>query len=457
MLGSQLRWLHRSSADPSILSLTDALNLHETDSSLQVPDAATAAQVTLQDSSGSATRFLEVVASGAVLRVGGADFRRPRTLRSLHRNRNGNRTVSMDKPTTKPDRGGTLNDAAVIGEVGSAGSMLDPEGGEGDTPSKGASAGVFDADEGTRPVRFPSLDAEGTITAGQPVTIVVDLLREASLHTAGGPLTTDEQPTDWRSLLLTVTLLSPAIDFDGIASGTVTIQRNGTSISARISGTLRADVAPDSEIDVAAQFWAGTRLSGFAMRKFRASLCDAAATVSAATDTSATPPSAPSVPRRVQAAPVTSGAVQVETAAQALDFAVYITVTDANAPGVLHWRMITATFDRRQPKLDGKVDLGTDLSSEAAAMFKHFAKLERGKHRRMIDSFGQALWQCAPEEFRLVYWALHDHLKWRLTIRFISDDPHLPWELMAPFRNSEGMRRPPCSIALAAGSAVMPA
>jgi hypothetical protein len=437
---SYLKWLRNTASDLSLLSLTDALNLHETDSSQQVPDAALAAQVTVQGQPGSATRFVEVDASGSVLRVGGPDVRRTRRVRALPPDRDGARTTASREPSMihyyvrEPlgNRGGFHEEVAdgpplpaVVGVVAE--------------PSMGLSSSLPDADEGTRPVRFPSLDAEGTIAADQPITIVVDLLREASEHTAGGPLNTNEQPADWTSLALTVTLLSPAVDFDGTASGTVVIHRNAASTPARIPGIIRADLAPDSEIDITAQFWAGTRFSGFAMRKFRLS-----AIVPAATDTSTTPPSAPSLPRRVQAGPVTTGAVQVETSAQAPDLTVYITVADATAPGVLHWRMITAPFDTRPPKLDGTVVLGKDPSSEAAAMFKQFATLERGKHRRMIESFGQVLWQRAPEEFQLVYWALHDHLKRRLTIQFISDDPHLPWELMAPFRN--GDRHAPLAV-----------
>jgi len=435
----RLALLARSAVDLSTLSLTDALNLHETEASRQVPDAASAGQAMVQAPPSSATRFVEVDAQGVAVRVGGTDVRRTRTLRGLKQSNDQTRSVFTDKPINVQGLTFRGRDATEDGPDApaptAAAPTREPEVGERETSSMRWSA--LDDDEGTRPIRFPSLDAEGSIDAGQPVTIVVDLLRAASAHTVGGALSIDAQPEDWTSLPLTVTLSSPAIAFEGDASGTVIVKRNASSTPARILGTVGADVAPGSEIDVTAQFWAGTRFSGFAMRRFRLSATVASPVDASPVDPSTPPRDAPPMTHRLRAGSVTSGTVQVEIDAQAPDLTVYITVADPTAPGVLHWRMITAPFDGRPSKLDGKVDLGTDPSSGAAAMFKQFAKLERGKHRRTINAFGQTLWQRAPEEFRLVYWALHDHLKRRMTIQFISDDPHLPWELMVPSRNGD--------------------
>ena len=73
--------------------------------------------------------------------------------------------------------------------------------------------------------------------------------------------------------------------------------------------------------------------------------------------------------------------------------------------------------------------------------------LERGQHRERIEGFGSRLWTLAPPMFRAVYWALADrHPDRPLTIQFISDEPHLPWELMRPVRDDESEIHPPLAL-----------
>lgn len=270
-------------------------------------------------------------------------------------------------------------------------------------------------DEGTTPVRHPAIDADGPLAPGAPLTIVVDLRREAAPDTTGGAISLGAQAADWSTLEVGVTLVSAGIDFDGGGRGKVTIRRNQDSTAARIAGHVVADAKAGDEIDVFAQFWLGTRASGSAQRRF--TVQPAGARVPA--------PAAP-----------TQGAMQADPSAAQPDLTVYITLFDRARPGAMHWRMVCAEFPTRPPKLDGLIDLGQDPAAEAAAMFKQFANLERGKHRARIEGFGERLWDRSPAEFKAAYWALHDHLQRPLAIQFVSDDPHLPWELMRPHRDS---------------------
>jgi hypothetical protein len=325
--------------------------------------------------------------------------RRPRGFRSAPPHAD----VTMPPRSAEPPR------AALTGSP-SAGS--DPSAAE---PTAGATAPPAD-DEGTAPIRFPSIAADGPLAPGVTATFVVDLAREEAPTTVGG-VALPAQPADWATIVLEVLLVSPQVDFgsgDAAGRGQITVRRNADSLTARVTGQVRAEVARGSEIELKARFLLGTRYCGSAARRF-------------AID------GAPAGP----APAITAPPVQVDTDAPPPDLTVFITLFDQSAPGRLHWRLVTAPFPGRPPRLDGIVDLGRDPAAEASALFRQFAKLERGQHRESIEGFGEQLWQRAPQAFRDAYWALHDHLQRPMTIQFVSDDPHLPWELAAPYRDGE--------------------
>lgn len=275
-------------------------------------------------------------------------------------------------------------------------------------------------DEGTTPVRHPSIEADGPLRPGQPVTLTVDLLLQPSATTTGGALTLDALPATWETLPLGVTLVSAGITFANDGRAEVTMQRNRASLAAKVQGAVLATLKAGDTVAVHAQFWQGTRCCGSGMCSF---------TVSAARNTR----SAPAAP----AVQPTAGAIAVDPEAAEPDLTVYITLFDPEKPSRMHWRLVTPYFDQLPAKLTGIISLGADPRSEAAALFKEFAVLKRGQHRQRIEGFGERLWKRAPPEFHAAYWALTDHYKRPLAIQFVSDDAHLPWELMRPSRPGE--------------------
>lgn len=269
-------------------------------------------------------------------------------------------------------------------------------------------------DEGASPMRFPSIEPQERVQAGAPVTLVVDLLHEESTSTVGGTMF-PEQAKDWTHFDVDVLLQSPDIDFDAGGCATIQVRRNADSRAARLTGHVRPGLPPGHAIDVKARFMLGTRFCGSAARRL---LLDASA-----------------VP--VEPAPDAMATLQLDTGARPPDLTVYIALFEQDKPGRLHWRMVLQRFATCPPKLDGVVDLGQKPELEASQLFKQFAKLERGAHREAIEGFGEELWRKSPPEFQAVYWALCDELRRPLTIQFVSDDPHLPWELMNPYRDGE--------------------
>ncbi len=278
-------------------------------------------------------------------------------------------------------------------------------------------------DEGTTPVRHPSIDIEGTRVPGAEVTIIVDLLRQAVAHTQGGPIDVGTLAADWSSLDLAVHLQCPAFAFKESAQSTVTIRRNAASKPAQVAARIRAD-APAGPMAVMAVFFSGTRFCGSAVRMF-----DIGETADVATPGGAG-----------------SGAVAVERDATPPDVTVYISKIDKDRPGRLRWLVVTDRFDGLPPSLEEDVDLGRDPAAEATALFKDFAMLERGQHTQRIEGFGSRLWLLAPAMFRAAYWALWDRYRRPLAIQFVSDEPHMPWELMSPARADESEIHPPLAL-----------
>jgi hypothetical protein len=269
-------------------------------------------------------------------------------------------------------------------------------------------------DEGTTPVRYPSIEPEGSVRAGEAIALVVDLLREESATTVGATML-PPQASDWKELKVEVALQSPDIDFDDGGRGTLTVRRNDATLVARITGRVYSGLTSGSEIQVKAKFLLGTRFCGSAARRLVVG-------GKPVTKASAEPAQA---------------TVQFDEAATQPDLTVFISLFDRDAPGRLHWRMVTAPFAGCPPKLDGLINLGQKPDEEATKLFKRFANLERGHHREAIEGFGEELWRRAPPEFQAVYWAVSDYRRRPLTIQFVSDDPHLPWELMSPYRDGE--------------------
>lgn len=403
-----LRWLIDQGADLHRLSLAEALNLHETASSRALGPGEDADAAEPDTAQPSAARFFGVDGDGSVVAVGGADVGLVPRMRGTRAEPPPEAAASPVQARRSPARGARSGSAprARAPRAGAA----PPAPAEAAAPP--TSAPAVD-DEGTTPVRFPSIEPDGEVHAGAKITLVVDLRREESPATLGGTAF-PAQAADWTSFDVDVTLQSPDIEFDDGGRGTLTVRRNAATQAARLAGRVRAGLAAGHEIDVKARFLLGTRFCGSAVRRLQVG-----------------------AGAQPQAAPVADTAVQVDMQAAQPDLTVFITLFDTDRPGRLHWRMVTPPFPGRPARLDGMVDLGQKPAEEATALYKRFANLERGQHQQAIEGFGEQLWARAPPEFHAVYWALNDFHRRRLTIQFVSDDPHLPWELMSPYRDGE--------------------
>lgn len=396
----------RERGDPFDLPLQRLLDLHEEDSSTPAPNpddppAIDRSWRPVADAP-SVDRYVAVAANGDPIAVGGADVERSQRRRS-----------ARARPPAMP---------AAVGAAAPPDEATPQADGE-DEPAE---------DEGTSPVRYPSIEADAPTAPGAKLAFTVDLLRKEAAHTQGGPLAIAGLAPDWKTLELTVVLACPRVRFFREGRGKVTIRRNAASIPAKIKGRVAASAQPGETITVAATFFDGTRFCGAAARSFTVAAKDALPAPAAAAD------AAPQPER-------TRGTIVAEPGVRGPDLTVRIS-TDEDAKNKLTWQVETARFDGLPPKLRATVKLDGDTKSEAAKLFAEFAQLERGQHRGRIEAFGDRLWQRAPQMFRDVYWALWNHYGRRLTIQFISDEPYLPWELMRPVRADDSEVHPPLAL-----------
>lgn len=415
----------------AFVSLREALGLHEEDSSTETQDRGQPPPIDRSwrpfTRAPSVDRYVATAADGTPLAVGVPEG-------------------ALERPT----RGGEPEDRGTTGVPSEVGPRREPVTGEGPLgadwssgseppyslgipfePKTGAAAAeglpVLE-DEGTSPVRHPSIEPDRTPTAGGDLWLTVDLKRAPEPETLGGPVSVGPLPADWSSLDLSVVLRSAQIDFAGEGRGTVTIRRNQDSVPARIQGRVHQHVTAEVPFWVTADFYHGTRFCGSGIRQLR---MDGASAVP--------------VPRAPAGQAETRGTVVAEPAARAPDLTVRISRV-IGSPGRLDWLVQTARFDGLPAQLRAQIDLEQEPAAEAAALFAEFTTLERGQHRKRIEGFGSRLWQRAPRMFRDVYWALWDHYQRPLTIQFISDEPHLPWELMRPVREDESEIHPPLAL-----------
>ncbi|WP_198115493.1 CHAT domain-containing protein [Massilia rhizosphaerae] len=268
-------------------------------------------------------------------------------------------------------------------------------------------------DEGESPVRFPSIEPEGAVAPGQPVTLVVDLRRAPGASTLGA-LAMHLRDSAWTEVAVTAVLHSAAIEFEAGGACVLHVRRNADTLQGTVQGRVLDDVCPGATIEVRAMFVLGTRYCGEAVRRIQVA--------------ASTPSPAPYAP---------ASSLRLEPRAPQPDLIVTITVTDPNTPGKMHWGMHTNWFPGRPESMHGNIDLGGDPGAAAARLLDRLAKQARKAHGPEIAAAGEMLWRLAPPAFHALYWALLDHHGDRaLTIQFVTDDPHMPWELMLPARAS---------------------
>lgn len=288
-------------------------------------------------------------------------------------------------------------------------------------------------DEGVTIVRHPSVKPLGTARPGQLLSLSVDLLLEAlDPDTESSGLTVSMLDPHWKTLPIQVRLLCSEMTFPpGGDTGVVMVRRDKKSISATLSGTVRPSAS--GELTVVATFEYEGRFCGAARRLIPIEPGGAGMPGSSSSSSSSSSTSTGPSSRGGEQGTEGRSSFAIEADAEKPHLTVQIHRLDRSNPRRLYWMLqVPVDCEGLPSRLSGEVDLGSD----PAAFFQSVAQAARGQrpgeHYDWFLGLGQLLYQRTPTAFRETFHALRQRYGKGFAIQFITDDPHIPWELMVP-------------------------
>ncbi|MFY0564456.1 lipase/acyltransferase domain-containing protein [Archangium lansingense] len=281
-------------------------------------------------------------------------------------------------------------------------------------------------DEGQTIVRHPSLKPLGAARPGQLLGLSVDLLlKNLDADTESAGLTLSKLAPDWKELPIKVRLLCSEMAFEPDSdTGVVMVRRNKKSIAAMLSGTVNPNAS--GELTVVATFEYGGRFCGAARRTIPIEPGEAGMPGPSFSSASTEPSS-----EGKQQDGKGHSSFAIEADAQNPHLTVQIHRLERGNPRRLYWMLeVPVDCEGLPSRLSGEMDLGSD----PAAFFQSVANAAREQkapeHYDWFLGLGQLLYQRTPAAFRETFRALRQQYGKGFPIQFITDDPHIPWELM---------------------------
>jgi hypothetical protein len=282
-------------------------------------------------------------------------------------------------------------------------------------------------DEGQTITRNPSVSPIIPARPGQALPISVDLLlAELDPDTESAGVSISGLDPNWKELPIKVRLLCSDMTFrPGGDTGVVLVRRNQDSLAATLTGTVNPGAS--GELTVVATFEHGGRFCGAARRRIplepgAAGLPGPSASASAGAGSRG-------------GDEVTEGqrAFSIEVDAQKPHLTVQIHRLDRSNPRRLYWMLqVPVDCEGLPARLSGEVDLGSDPAQFFQSVANAAREMRSGEHYPFFLGLGQLLYQRTPAAFRETFRALRQQYGAGFPIQFITDDPHIPWELMAP-------------------------
>lgn len=264
--------------------------------------------------------------------------------------------------------------------------------------------------------RFPTIRSDDVPERSKTFAFEVDLSIQRDANTTGDAVTFADIPADWSSLEVDVEVFSPSLSFAaGAERKQIRVARDGGSEPAKFEAKVRADERPDAAtIEIVAMFSHGGRFSGVARRTF-----------------------ALAAGAKPEPQPQTSGAGHQEGAVAFVPGApapeLTIKVIAAGEDGKYLW-----SLDAPQGRglglasWSGVSDIGRSTADFALGLLKSCPRLKAGQHANVLQGIGEDIWAVTPKEFRGLYLGLRQKLGPGFPIQLVTDEPHVPWEMMHP-------------------------
>ncbi|MGY4617651.1 hypothetical protein ACVWZ4_002878 [Bradyrhizobium sp. USDA 4472] len=269
--------------------------------------------------------------------------------------------------------------------------------------------------------RFPAIRTDDVPERSKAFTFEVDLSTQRDAGTKGGEVTFADIPADWSSLDVDVEVFSAGLSFGtGEERKQIRIMRSGDSVSAKFEAIVRADVPPETTtVEIVAMFSHGGRFSGVA----RKTLALAAP---------AKPK--PKAPATSEAA-LQSGAVAIVPGASAPELTIKILAVGGE--GKYLWSLEAPKVRGVGPaSWSGVSDIGGSTADFALTLLKECPRLKPGQHASVLQGIGEGIWGATPKAFRELYLQLRKKLGPGFPIQLVTDEPHVPWEMMHPDRDA---------------------
>lgn len=248
--------------------------------------------------------------------------------------------------------------------------------------------------------RYPKVDATGTLGPGHEVVIEVDL---TTLMDDGTPsISLGQFPADWESIDIRVQLFAPWAAEMSAEADHIVVRADRASQRARFRLRVADGHAVGTSAPIFLSFYHGTRICGHLQDDL-------------ANRTSATP------------APAAEAVIAI--------------VPDAPGPALSV--SIACTGDVQTWMWRAQVPGGTEEGSEqirleggdrafADSLLRTCPDLSPNAFRRTLAGLGERLWSKAPASFKSAYIGWRTRIGPAFPIQFVSDDPHVPWEMMKP-------------------------
>lgn len=267
-------------------------------------------------------------------------------------------------------------------------------------------------------MRHPSIIPHTDARPGEPFSFEVDLPIAPAPDTDGPAVELKDLPAGWSDIRVGVVVVCDEIEFKGDAGpkGYVTVFRTGASNPARFDAWVKPDVAPGSSFLLRVLFNQENRHAGSAARTI---VVDA--------------PVAP-VRSQVPATARASTGIGVSLGREIISPTLNVTIVADTNPGSYHWVMgVAPGVQCAAPNWQGKVSLGPDTREFARRLLRECPNLRPGRrHASVMKGIGEEIWEATPSAFKAVYIDLYSRLGRDFPIQIITDEPHVPWEMMHP-------------------------
>ncbi|MFK4810959.1 CHAT domain-containing protein [Devosia sp. ZW T5_3] len=258
--------------------------------------------------------------------------------------------------------------------------------------------------------RYPDIrTTEGTPLAGDSIDIVADLLVSASKTTEAEPMELGFR-SDQPHLDIDVEIHSSQLDIpEAQRFAIIRVRRDGPSMPALFSGRVREDAV---EIEVRLIFSFAGRYSGSATRTIPVGR-------------------APEINGEERSYTVGGSGLSVDRSARPPSLTVRI-FNNGSADGNCVWSFDTAPH-LRHLGVSNRVCtsvLGQSPKDYFTTKFRQCPILPAGTHQGTLRGLGETIWGAVPQQFSEIYRLVRGAEGPEFPIQILTDEPHVPWELM---------------------------